>query len=261
MIMTLLLLTGSSSAQSIQTAHFVCSSQTWWGGGDVDVPDEAFDDPKFQGFYKMALRDEGTRDPINWFELCKSELEGFKSGSMTKSTVQNSYNKLLQDAADANITVCEVFNWKKEDWIKPFNTELIPGTCKVAKKYSVTPNPTSPPTISAFPTTPSTNKPTWTTDDGKNVGNICLTNRLPDRYRTCFRRKVDPKYSNLTKDSILRAQYNKGALHNCSKYNPSHNESYIKPYTPPYITSNETLTNSTVYLSLVTAERFNKSLS
>jgi hypothetical protein len=235
--------------------------------GEVNIPPEAFDDPKFTSWFKIT-RDEGTGTPHNWFNLCKSKLEGFnstniksiglfvdQSGSMTKHNVQNSYNKLLQDAEDANITVCEVFNWD-ENWITPFNTELIPGTCKVAKKYTVTPNPTSPPTISASPTT---NVPTWTTDDGKN-GNICLTNRLPDRYRTCFRRKVDPN-SNLTKDSILRAQYNKGALHNCSAYNPSHNESYIKPYTPPYITSNETLTNSTIYLSLVTAELFGKSLS
>jgi hypothetical protein len=164
-------------------------------------------------------------------------------------TVKKSYNKLLQDAVDANITVCEVFNGN-ENWIKPLNTELIPGTCKVA--ISATPNPTASPTISAPPTTPGTNEPTWTTDDGKKVENICLTKRDP--YRTCFQR-------NLTKDSILRAQYNKGALHNCSEYDPKPDESYIKPYTPPYITEDETLTNITIYFSLLTAGWFGQSLS
>jgi hypothetical protein len=177
---------------------------------------------------------------------------------MTKSTVEKSYNKLLQDAADAKITVCEVFD-PDSNWITPFNTELIPGTCNVADFYEATKYPTLTPTISAPPTTPITNEPTWTTDDGKTVGNICL--KEPDRYRTCFQRQVDPKYSYLTKDSILRAQYNKGALHNCSEYEPQPNESYIKPYTPPYIAANETLTNSTIFLSLVTAEWFNRSLS
>jgi hypothetical protein len=244
----------------------------WWGD-KVDVPDEAREDPKFTAWYKIA-RDEGTGTPSNWFELCKRKLEGFNStnvrsigllvaqtGSMTKSTVEKSYNKLLQDAEDANITVCEVFN-SDLNWITPFNTELIPNseTCIEADVYESTPWPTFTPTvISAFPTAPSTNVPTWTTDDGKKGGNICLTKR--DRYRTCFQRQVDPKYSNLTKDSILRAQYNKGARLNCSEDVLKPNESYIKPYTPPYITANETLTSNTIYFSLLTAELFNESLS
>jgi hypothetical protein len=52
----------------------------------------------------------------------------------------------------------------------------------------------------------------------------------PDKYRTCFQRAVDPG-NDLTEDTILRDKY--------------------VPYTPPFATEDEELTNGTVYLSLV----------
>jgi hypothetical protein len=54
-------------------------------------------------------------------------------------------------------------------------------------------------------------------------------------YRTCFQRAIDPS-NNLTEDTILRNEYNKGD---------------IAPYTVPYVTSDEELTYETIYLSSV----------
>lgn len=246
----------------------------WWGY--VDIPIEAIQDPNFRVFNVSREEYNSTNDD-DWFELCglgdldSSNVRSIglfvdQSGSMSKYSVENSYNKFIEDAAAANLTVCEVFNWDwNEDWITPFDTSLTPnsGQCTQAERFVEYKWPTWSPTSSSRPSTspyptlnptitppPSTEYPTpaptatWSR-------NICLTE--PDRYRTCFQRSIDPS-NNLTQDIILREEYNKGALNECGEYTPSDNETYMKPYTAPYAAADEELTYGSVYLSLVTAE-------
>jgi hypothetical protein len=58
------------------------------------------------------------------------------SGSMDKRTVKNSYNKFLDDAAAAGLTICAVDNID-ENWIRPFFTTLTPnsGSCTNPTHY------------------------------------------------------------------------------------------------------------------------------
>lgn len=106
----------------------------------VGIPDEALNDKKFQAF--NVTRDCGLSPADDWFHLCGLDKLGASnvrfvglfvdsSSSMYKSTVKNSYNKLLEDMAAANLTACEVENGD-ENWIKPFKDELTPksGSCK-----------------------------------------------------------------------------------------------------------------------------------
>ncbi len=79
-------------------------------------------------------RDNGIEENASdWYELCDidSIADGSKislfidnSGSMTTSQVQASYNKFLQKLSERNITIVVVENGN-EDWITPFDTELI----------------------------------------------------------------------------------------------------------------------------------------
>ena len=79
-------------------------------------------------------RDGGVEENASdWYELCDidSIADGSKislfidnSGSMTTSQVQASYNKFLQKLSERNITIVVVEN-SNEDWITPFDTELI----------------------------------------------------------------------------------------------------------------------------------------
>jgi hypothetical protein len=62
-------------------------------------------------------------------------------------------------------------------------------------------------------------------------------------------------------DTILREEYNKGALNQCGDYTPEWNESFIEPYTAPYVAEDEVLTNGTAYLSIMTDNLLGKSLS
>ena len=79
---------------------------------------------------------------------------------------------------------------------------------------------------------------------------ICLTNP-EDIYRTCFQRAKDPN-NNLTEDTVQRTKYNIGAaLYQRGENITASSDFYIAPYTEPYITSGEGLTNGTVYLSIV----------
>jgi hypothetical protein len=85
-----------------------------------------------------------------------------------------------------------------------------------------------------------------------SVPNICLNPK--DIYRTCFQRAVDPN-NDLTEDIVLRNEYNLGALmYQNSQESSVSTLSYIRPYTPPYITSNELLTYGSMHLSMVTSE-------
>lgn len=85
------------------------------------------------------------------------------------------------------------------------------------------------------------------------VPNICLNNP-EDIYRTCFQRSINPS-NDLTEDAILRDKYNLGALmHQNGQESSVSTLSYITPYMPPYITSNELLTYGSMYLSMVTSE-------
>jgi hypothetical protein len=83
------------------------------------------------------------------------------------------------------------------------------------------------------------------------VGNICLK-KPEDIYRTCFQRAVDPS-NDLTKDTVLRHEYNLGALmYQQGQQSSVSTLSYLEPYTPVYVTSNELLTYGSMYLSMVT---------
>jgi hypothetical protein len=259
----------------------------WWG--NVTIPSEAQSDPKFQthaiGREDLTLDDwfywgdyDGDDDSNittdSWFELCGLDklsattvrsvgLSVDQSGSMTKTTVEESYNQFIQDAAAAKLTICEVVGGY-EDWITPFDTSLTVegGQCTQAELYESTNRPTWSPTVTRQP---STDWPTWsptstpTIDDTGGYSpkslkkNICL--RKSDPYRTCFQRSVNPS-NNLTKGTILREEYNKGALNECGKYTPSWNESFIEPYTAPYVAEDEVLTNGTVYLSMLMGHKF-----
>jgi hypothetical protein len=115
--------------------------------GNVGIPSEALNDPKFQ--VHNVTRDEGRLEADDWFNKCGLGKLGSAnvrfvalfvdgSSSMYKSTVENSYNKFLQDIADANMAKCEVYNGD-EDWIAPFMTELSPtsGKCVQAKETRI----------------------------------------------------------------------------------------------------------------------------
>ena len=79
-------------------------------------------------------KDNGIEENASdWYELCDidSIADGSKislfidnSGSMTTSQVQASYNKFLQKLSERNITIVVTENFN-EDWITPFDTELI----------------------------------------------------------------------------------------------------------------------------------------
>lgn len=97
-------------------------------------------------------------------------------------------------------------------------------------------------------TTSSTTSPTST--ETNTLTNVCLTNP-PDIYRTCFQRAVDPSNS-LSEDAILRDKYNIGSTmyeNGQDVSNPS--SEYIAPYTAPYVSLEEELTNGTLYLAIV----------
>jgi hypothetical protein len=108
----------------------------------VTIPSEALSDPRFQ--VHNVTRDEGSGTADDWFNICglgKLTASNVRflglfvdeSGSMTKSTVLNSYNKFIADVAAANIKICEVHD-SNEDWTTPFMTTLTPnGICKEAK--------------------------------------------------------------------------------------------------------------------------------
>lgn len=49
------------------------------------------------------------------------------SGSMTKSTVKNAYNKFIVDTNSSGFDICEVYNGN-ENWIAPFMTDLTPNS-------------------------------------------------------------------------------------------------------------------------------------
>jgi hypothetical protein len=79
-------------------------------------------------------RDSGNVSSLSeWYDICNidsipdgSEIAIFidNSGSMTTSTVQASYDKLIQRLNARNITVATVTNGS-EDWITPFDTNTI----------------------------------------------------------------------------------------------------------------------------------------
>ena len=79
-------------------------------------------------------RDSGSVASLSeWYDICNidsipdgSEIAIFvdNSGSMTTSTVQASYDKLIQRLNARNITVTTVTN-SSEDWITPFDTNTI----------------------------------------------------------------------------------------------------------------------------------------
>ena len=78
-------------------------------------------------------RDGGNiSDVSDWYDICSLDQlpEGGKvaifidtSGSMTMSTVSQSYNKLVEKLNERNITIITVTN-SNEDWITPFLTDL-----------------------------------------------------------------------------------------------------------------------------------------
>ncbi len=78
-------------------------------------------------------RDDGNiQDVSDWYDICSLDQlpEGGKvaifidtSGSMTMSTVSQSYNKLVEKLNERNITIITVTN-SSEDWITPFLTDL-----------------------------------------------------------------------------------------------------------------------------------------
>lgn len=70
---------------------------------------------------------------------------------------------------------------------------------------------------------------------------------------------ADPS-NNFTEDRILREEYNKGALNECGEYTLSGNESFVTPYTAPYVSQEEMLTNGTLYLSVMTDNWLGRSL-
>jgi hypothetical protein len=107
---------------------------------EIKIPDAALNDPNFR--VHNVTRDKATTAPDDWFELYGLKDLGAAnvqslglfidvSGSLGKWHIQNSYNKFLEDAASANLTICEVFN-EDEDWISPFLTTLTPdsGECQ-----------------------------------------------------------------------------------------------------------------------------------
>ena len=105
----------------------------------VYIPPLAVSDTNFQSH--LVSRDNGFSPADDWFTKCGLDNLGTsnvpfiglfvdESGSMTKYTVKNAYNKFIQDAANAGLTICEVHNMS-EKWIPPFLTTLTPnsGSC------------------------------------------------------------------------------------------------------------------------------------
>jgi len=102
----------------------------------MGIPPQAINDPKFQVHY--VVRDEGDLPPDDWFTLCgldKMTLSNTvryigmfldQSGSMSKATVQNSYDKFLQMVADAGLTIRDGDYNNDEDWILPFIKDFLP---------------------------------------------------------------------------------------------------------------------------------------
>ena len=129
---------GLTSAARTPAVHSVSSYlfNPAYNGNDVGIPPAALADANFQ--VHNVIRDNGNSPPDDWFNKCGLGSLGSSnvpfvglfvdiSGSMTKTTVKNSYNKFLQDAASAGRRVCLVFNGS-EDWITPFITTLTPNT-------------------------------------------------------------------------------------------------------------------------------------
>ncbi|KAG7354438.1 hypothetical protein IV203_003794 [Nitzschia inconspicua] len=94
--------------------------------------------------YAEVSRDDlGTNSliqpvPTDWFSICgfsiyngtTVEFIGMfldTSGSMTESTVSESLALFEENAADAGLTIEQVFN-TREDWITPFLTTLVPSS-------------------------------------------------------------------------------------------------------------------------------------
>jgi hypothetical protein len=111
-------------------------------------------------------------------------------------------------------------------WDDNFGVCAPSGSKYSSSKPTIAPTPSVSKNPSSKPTSSPTNHPAST--------NLCLTDP-EDVYRTCFQRAIDPS-NNLTEDTILRNEYNKGD---------------IAPYTVPYVTSDEELTYETIYLSSV----------
>lgn len=143
----------------------------YWGEWDeIGIPQNVLDDPLFQ--VHNVSRDEGNTTADEWFEICGLGDLGSSnvpyvglfvdgSGSMHKGTVENSYNKFLEDVSAAGLTICEVHNGS-EEWIEPFLSTLTSnngGQCTEPKPYKETSYPTYSPTITPKPT--SSPRPTW----------------------------------------------------------------------------------------------------
>eukprot|EP00970_Alexandrium_tamarense_P015150 scaffold4733_cov170-Alexandrium_tamarense.AAC.64 len=105
----------------------------------VAIPPAAATDPNFQ--MHNVISDKGDQSPDDWFTLCGLNKLGsanieyvglFVDGSFSlgKPKVKNSYNKFIEDAQVAGLTLCEVYN-DNERWVEPFISDLTPnsGTC------------------------------------------------------------------------------------------------------------------------------------
>lgn len=98
---------------------------------------ESYQSDDYTSFHFDIRRDGGNEAEVeNWASLCgldvyTSSNVGFvglfvdDSGSMKKSQVIASYNKLVADLAAKGIEVREVVN-SHENWIVPFLTTLVP---------------------------------------------------------------------------------------------------------------------------------------
>jgi hypothetical protein len=99
---------------------------------DSSITGKTFDNKTFGPI--SVNRDSGNVASLSeWYDICNidsipdgSEIAIFidNSGSMTTSTVQASYDKLIQRLNARNITVVTVTNGS-EDWITPFDTNTI----------------------------------------------------------------------------------------------------------------------------------------
>eukprot|EP00804_Cyclotella_cryptica_P003324 CCRYP_012835-RE/>CCRYP_012835-RE protein AED:0.06 eAED:0.06 QI:569/1/1/1/0.71/0.5/8/453/755 len=156
----------------------------------VGIPPEALSDPKFQ--VHNVTRDRGIAPADDWFTLCGLDKLGLsnvrfvglfvdESGSMYKSTVENSYNKFLSDVSASNLKICEVRDGN-EDWTTPFMTTLSPngGTCEEAKPS------TSVSTTSSTTTTVATKTTTVTTTKDCNDNNPCTLDLWDPTNQSCI---------------------------------------------------------------------------
>jgi hypothetical protein len=113
------------------------SSQVLASSPTITITDTSFVGSRTDGktFGPIDVnRDNGQEANISeWYDLCDidSIADGSKislfidnSGSLTTPNVQASYNKFLQKLSERNITIVVVEN-SNEDWITPFDTELI----------------------------------------------------------------------------------------------------------------------------------------